>query len=294
MKRENPIPEWLQWVLLLLALVTFGLMVWHLWFDRTASAGTAAAIGFGLLLFRILPDLESFQILGLQAKLRERIAEADELLNQLRQITAAQSRVAMLTLAYSNRMGGMSNSEKNQTYEALLQRLREVGLEKGEIALIVEPVLRMISRDLLAVFTSALSEVVGRYGKLYQNRGQELERELSDVSPGERQKQLESIFARQRGYKTTPLSEVFSKGLDYKSIAEVGRELMDNYRLSDEDRDVLNEVLREVAEISAKVWSRQTVDADTLSFIAEFSGRTTTSFNKYFPEGINGPTWKIE
>lgn len=116
---KSKLPEWLSWLLIPLSLASFCFMFWHLYQNNAASAGAAAAVSFACLGFRFLPDLESFQVLGMEMRLRRKLAEADDLMKHLQKVAEVQTCAAVLSIAYSNRMGGMSWDEKGATHGRL-------------------------------------------------------------------------------------------------------------------------------------------------------------------------------
>lgn len=286
---NSPLPKWLQWLLPFFAIVSFGFTFWHLWEDRTASAGTAAAIGFGLLLFRILPDLESIQVLGMQAKLRQRLAEADELMDALRRVASSQSRVAVLSIAYSNRIGGMDWEEKDATYDDLMKQLSEIGIEQPSIDAIAEPYLRMASRDLLSIFTGVLNEVLPIYRRHHQHR-------LNTLIPSGKipteHDTLAKIRSSQEALKKLDhktISAVFSSGDDYRDIERTCRTLLQPLKLVDEDSERLDRLLSELSELSKEIWKTKRIPSRTLKYLADLRSSHKGKFEEYFPDGAIGP-----
>lgn len=287
---NGPLLKWLQWLLPVFALVSFGFTFWHLWEDRTASAGTAAAIGFGLLLFRILPDLESIQVLGMQAKLRQRIAEADELMDALRNVASAQSRVAVLSVAYSNRLGGMDWEEKSETYDELMEQLSDIGIEQSAIDSIAEPYLRMASRDLLAIFTGGLYQVLPVYRKHYEERLKSLK--LGDTVPNDpgAQAELQTLQQTINALRAERVSELFSAGEDYRNIKRTGRSLLESMQLAGTDAEHLDRLLSEVSQLSKELWDTKRIPNKTLGYLEKMQPSSEKKFKEYFPDGAAGPT----
>ncbi len=65
-----------------------------------------------MLILRMIPELEIFELFGQKAQLRKRIDEADEVFANLRKLATAISKPVAKTTAWSNWLGGMSWEEK--------------------------------------------------------------------------------------------------------------------------------------------------------------------------------------
>ncbi|SLN31494.1 hypothetical protein [Ruegeria meonggei] len=283
---ESPLPKWVQFLLPFLSMAAFAIMFWHLWSDRTASAGTAAAIAFGLLLFRILPDLESIQVLGMQAKLQKRLAEADDLMKRLKRITEAQSRHTVFSLAYSGRWGGMPKDEEHGMYKRIIQELESQSFDEKVINEIAAPYLSMASRDLLAVFTNALTEVLGAYMVDYNKAITALKQASTGEENSAKILELEQALA---SYQISMISEVFNQSDDCKNIRTKANSLLAKLSLNDSDRSKLVQLVDDVSKRSKEIWEKRDISAETFGFIRQYIKRTTDIFEMQFPDGIAGP-----
>lgn len=73
--------------------------------DKVAAGTLVAGLFVVLVLFYYLPQLESFKAYGIEAKLRERVHEAEAILGKLRGTAFAQARLTYHTLGWGSRMG---------------------------------------------------------------------------------------------------------------------------------------------------------------------------------------------
>jgi hypothetical protein len=66
--------------------------------DHVAAGSLVAGLFVIVVLFHYLPQMESFKAYGVEAKWREKISEADEILKKLRQSTLASAKLTYLIL----------------------------------------------------------------------------------------------------------------------------------------------------------------------------------------------------
>ncbi len=93
-------------------IVFFLLTVASILLVRAAVAGVSATMMVAMLILRMIPELEIFELFGQKAQLRKRIDEADEIFANLRKLATAISKPVAKTTAWSNWLGGMSWEEK--------------------------------------------------------------------------------------------------------------------------------------------------------------------------------------
>lgn len=159
-----------------LAVASFALTLYLLWQDRTSSAGVAVALSFGAVLFRVLPTLESFEILGLKAKLRERIEEADEVLEKVKRVASIATKAAVMNATWSNRWGGMSFDKQSALLDEQARELAALGVTSETIDDVKRPALTMLSYDLALAFFGVIENVIRPYSDAYGRVVGELDR----------------------------------------------------------------------------------------------------------------------
>lgn len=90
--------------------------------DKSAAAATAAALCLALAVLAAF-DLESFEGLGIKAKLRSTLGEAERKIQQIDRLTTSLARFAFLTAA----RGRMTNIERQELVRELTASLTETG-----------------------------------------------------------------------------------------------------------------------------------------------------------------------
>ena len=92
-------------VLFLSSLGILGLGAWLAYKNNAESSGVMVGSGIFLLFFVFLPEFEKFKGLGFEAKLKEKIKEADEALERLREFAPL---IASILFQMLNRLGRWS------------------------------------------------------------------------------------------------------------------------------------------------------------------------------------------
>ncbi|MFY9958784.1 hypothetical protein [Bradyrhizobium sp.] len=78
-----------RWILICCAAILLLIAVGLALIDHVAAGSLVAGLFVIVALFHYLPQMESFKAYGVEAKWREKISEADEILRKLRQSTLA-------------------------------------------------------------------------------------------------------------------------------------------------------------------------------------------------------------
>jgi hypothetical protein len=115
--------------------------------DRVAAATLVAGIFVVLVLFHYLPQMESFKAYGVEAKWRERISEADEILRKLRQSAAASARFTYHILGWGSRIGGTEQRQRQELADQIDAVLLDLGTSQEELAALKRDYLRFAPRS---------------------------------------------------------------------------------------------------------------------------------------------------
>src|SRR5262249_50070035 len=87
-----------------------------------------------VVLFHYLPQMESFKAYGVEAKWRQKLNEADEILKKLRRSTLASARLTYHTLGWGSRMGGQRLKDKQAIADAVDEALLDLGFDRVQVA----------------------------------------------------------------------------------------------------------------------------------------------------------------
>lgn len=94
-------------------------------------------------------QLESIKLLGLEAKLRSTINDAEKVLEKLKKISLPISEIAIATAAKAGRVGSATPSKEMMDYVMVVEeQLKGMGLEDSELTALKKPWIRTASYDL--------------------------------------------------------------------------------------------------------------------------------------------------
>jgi hypothetical protein len=142
----------LKWILIgcaaALLLIAVGLAL----IDHVAAGSLVAGLFVVVALFHYLPQMESFKAYGVEAKWRERIGEADEILRKLRQSTLASAKLTYLILGWGSRMGGARPADKRAVADQVDTALLNLNVEVDAIRKLKDDYLFFTIYDLFQVY----------------------------------------------------------------------------------------------------------------------------------------------
>lgn len=102
--------------------------------DKTASATATYGAGILCLIFSSLPLFQSFDILGMKGVLKEKIEEADELIEHLKAFSVPTTKLLISNLARSGRMGAkLPRQESYELCNEIVASMRKYGVEEADI-----------------------------------------------------------------------------------------------------------------------------------------------------------------
>ena len=276
----------------LLAVTSFVLTLYLLWQDRTSSAGVAVALSFGAVLFRVLPTLESFEILGLKAKLRERIEEADEVLEKVRRVASIATKAAVMNATWSNRWGGMSFDKQSSLLDEQARELAALGVTSDTIADVKRPALTMLSYDLASAFFEVIEKVTRPYSDAYGRVVGELGKVPETDKDHDHSEKLAAAKAAQSSYSFSRYRSVLEKVTERpEALESLMNEATSLYRWSAEDRKRLEALAKKMSAINSKVWSTGRMDEEAGKLLEKRGGDAL--FKEAFPNGPSGPDWNV-
>ncbi|MDF1635529.1 hypothetical protein [Mycoplana sp. MJR14] len=139
------------------ALVAVGVAIHLALNDKSASASVMAALAAGFAALYFLPLIDSLEVFGLKAKLRERIDDADRLLSTIRKNAIVSAEITAAQVSWLGRKGPSWN-ERRLWIDAIERHLVDLGVDDREIAQIKRPVLNFLSFDLYSIFNKVVIE----------------------------------------------------------------------------------------------------------------------------------------
>lgn len=279
-------PIRLNILLEIVTVLAFLLTMWLLINDRTASAGVSVALSFGAFILRLLPDLESFEILGLKAKLREKLLEADAILLKLKRVASTTAKATVINTTYSNRVGGADFKLQSELLDEQIRELEalEVGIET--IKDVKRPALTMVSCDLARSFIVPLQEVL----RVYDNAYGRLRGEKSSTSDNP-ETIISHAEARQKQYSLSSLNDWSALvRANPEKLGAILTEAISRFRFSQDDLGKLEEWRIVVTSKNDILWKSEKLHLEVGDFLRTNSSASDVLANM-FPDGPAGPDW---
>ena len=279
-------PIRLNILLEIVTVLAFLLTMWLLINDRTASAGVSVALSFGAFILRLLPDLESFEILGLKAKLREKLLEADAILLKLKRVASTTAKATVINTTYSNRVGGADFKLQSELLDEQIRELEalEVGIET--IKDVKRPALTMVSCDLARSFIVPLQEVL----RVYDNAYGRLRGEKSSTSDNP-ETIISHAEARQKQYSLSSLNDWSALvRANPEKLGAILTEAISRFRFSQDDLGNLEEWRIVVTSKNDILWKSEKLHLEVGDFLRTNSSASDVLANM-FPDGPAGPDW---
>jgi hypothetical protein len=137
--------------------------------DKLWSATTLGTIFLVSALVFYLPHLEVLKAWGVEARLRQSLDRAEEIIERLRRLSTLSARVTYLTMAWSNRLGEPPARERMSLLDDIDKQLEEMNVAPAERKAIIRPLIRMIGADLYDIYV----QVLDRYMNLRKNKTSE-------------------------------------------------------------------------------------------------------------------------
>lgn len=156
--------------------------------DRVPAASLMAGLFVVVVLFHYLPEMESFKAYGIEAKLRQRLNRADEILLKLKQTALASARLTYHTLGWGSRMGGHTQHERQAIADATDAALLSLGVEATEIDALKRDYILFALYDLFQCFDG----VVGLCADKHLTRVRKRD-DAADVQPEEKKRLADEL-----------------------------------------------------------------------------------------------------
>jgi hypothetical protein len=145
--------------------------------DKVAAGSLVAALFIVLALFHFLPQMESFKAFGIEAKWRERLREAEDILDKLRRSAMASAELGYYMLGWGSRMGGKHSKMRQSVADQIDSVLNELSVDRDKLAALKRGYLFLASFDLFQVFDAIVDWNI-RTNRLERRPGIDLLEEL--------------------------------------------------------------------------------------------------------------------
>jgi hypothetical protein len=151
-----------KWILIgcaaLLLLIAVGLAL----ADRVAAGSLVAGLFIVVALLHYLPQMESFKAYGVEAKWREKIGQADEILKKLQQSTLASAKLTYLILGWGSRMGGPRPDDRRDVANQVDAALLDLDVGRDAVLKLKKDYLIFTAYDLFETFDTVVQSSVSK------------------------------------------------------------------------------------------------------------------------------------
>jgi len=153
--------------LVLFSILLFCIGISKLINQQTAAAGLSLTCGFFALIFASLDEFEYFEWLGLKAKMRNTVRDAEIIMGELRKISCIVATVSMDLLSKTGRMDSSFYSvERIALKDKLVDSLSSMGVQQAEMEGILDTfnryILIDIGRAVLSVSKNKYNDVISK------------------------------------------------------------------------------------------------------------------------------------
>lgn len=151
--------EGLKWAIsLVAATICFALAICLTLLDRIPAATLMAALFVVLVLFHYLPQMESFKAFSVEAKMRARLSEAEDILAKIKEAAKVSAILAYHTIGWGSRMGPPIR-EKQAVADNVDKLARTVGIDQAELDALKREYISFIIWDLYGVFRKSIYDL---------------------------------------------------------------------------------------------------------------------------------------
>jgi hypothetical protein len=206
--------------------------------DNVAAGTLLAALFVVLFVFHELPQIEYFKALGVEAKLRARLSEADDILTKLSQAARAQAQFLYLQFGWGSRIGGARQQQKQQIIDATDQVLQELGVSENEILAMKQDYLRFAALDQFNNLCRVVDIAVRSQKRANQARLSELSTN-EDSSAYRKLKSDQDKLSELDGQHGNPLEDIV-KGGQLNRFEDYCRQQVPVELLSEQDARILS------------------------------------------------------
>jgi hypothetical protein len=162
-----------------MSMLSLLLAVYQAMNNSLKSAGVLAAVFFVSTMIVFIPQLEVLKAFGVEAKLREKLNEADVIIAKLNRLSALSAKVSYTMMAWGNRFDGPSAKDRQAIIDEVDRQIADLKLTPEQRRDITGQYVSFIGLDLLM----NVNAIYERYSQYKSNKlNQALNRENTDIN----------------------------------------------------------------------------------------------------------------
>ena len=145
------------------SIVPFGAAIYLAIIDRTASATLIAGLFVVSVVLHYFPELEVLKAFSIEAHLKKRINEAEQLLEQIQNSALVSAQNTYLYLSWGQRLGSPSFKMKGDLIAETSKLLRSLHIPEEQVTSLERPFFQFMAFDLASRFQMLLLDRVVVY-----------------------------------------------------------------------------------------------------------------------------------
>ena len=145
------------------SIVPFGAAIYLAIIDRTASATLMAGLFVVSVVLHYFPELEVLKAFSIEAHLKKRINEAEQLLEQIQNSALVSAQNTYLYLSWGQRLGSPSFKMKGDLIAETSKLLRSLHIPEEQVTSLERPFFQFMAFDLASRFQMLLLDRVVVY-----------------------------------------------------------------------------------------------------------------------------------
>lgn len=211
------------------------------------SVAATLAVCFLSCIVVFLPLIQQFSLPGgFEARMRNSVQEVKATEEVVRRVAAINARVTYMSIAWANRMGAPSVSEKQSLLDDVDKQLREFKVTEEERRQIVQPFVQMIGLDFYFLYSKTLRTYAAmRFNALIQRR-QKSDTEQNRQSEVEHSEKITAWTARTND--PNPFARLVTSTLDEELTRFMPR---DGEWLNAKEREIAEDLRKRIVRMNA-------------------------------------------
>jgi hypothetical protein len=255
------------------------------WNDRVPAAALAAGMFVVTVIFLYFPLLDSFSAFSISVKLRARLHEAEEVVQNLRRLAVVAAQQNFVQMAEAGRFGGgSSNAEKRNRSLEYSEVLEELGVDKQQIVNARRPLVAYAGLDMLLGLR-------GMAATRIQAIRQSLEQERASIFGSEPVRmegpQYEEWLELGERIKLLDLTDSYLEIINNSSpenFAKLCNDIIATPGFSKQDQERLRRFSKEITAMYKRMYKAGIVTPEVATLLDERVRDYNGLFREYFPE----------
>jgi hypothetical protein len=148
------------YLLSLAAICSFCLALYFFCKENLKIGASLSALFFLCVVLAYLPQTESIKAFSVDVRLRKSLDRADEVLNQLKELSIANAKVGYMTLAWGNRLDGPTTVEKRSAIATIDKQLADLKVSQDQRRELSNSTVKLVGLDLYMVYRDVMERLL--------------------------------------------------------------------------------------------------------------------------------------